>query len=97
VHYEQGFLCVLENLPKYSCTLAVATAVQTLNTDQLRLHGVITIERWNPQGNEAIDLWRDCRLAFPAEAEAVMIALMSDLRRELETALPTFDRVRGQA
>ena len=59
VEFEDGRMCVVENLPKQSCTLIIALAVQMLDTQVVRLHGVVELQKWLPEGTERSELWRD--------------------------------------
>lgn len=96
VHHEAGFMCVVENLPKYSLTLVAAAAVQVLDGSRLRLHGVVTTEQWNPDGNRRAEHWRAAREVSADEAAAALSALLVELRAAVDAVRPTFDEQRGQ-
>lgn len=96
VHHEDGFMCVVENLPKYSLTLVAAAAVQVLDGHRLRLHGVVTTEQWNPEGNSRAEHWRAARAVPADEAAAALSALLAELRAAVDVVRPAFDEQRGQ-
>jgi hypothetical protein len=96
VHHEAGFMCVVENLPKCSLTLVAAAAVQVLDGPRLRLHGVVTTEQWDPDGNRRAEHWRAAREVPADEAAAALSALLAELRAAVDAVRPTFDEQRGQ-
>lgn len=89
-------MCVVDNLPKHSLTLVAAVAVQVLDGPRLRLHGVATIEQWNPDGNRRAEHWRAAREVPTDEATAALSALLAELRAAVDAVRPTFDEQRGQ-
>ncbi|MFF6954949.1 DUF2971 domain-containing protein [Streptomyces sp. NPDC008317] len=96
VHYEAGFMCMVENLPKPSLTLVVAAAVQILDGHQLRLHAVVTTEQWKPdEGNIRAERWRAARTVSIEETNAALSTLLADLRAAVDAVRPTFDELRG--
>ncbi|MEV0468937.1 DUF2971 domain-containing protein [Streptomyces prunicolor] len=96
VHHEGGFMCVVENLPKYSLTLVAAAAVQVLGGHRLRLHGLVTTEQWDPEGNNRAEHWRAAREVPADEAAAALSALLAELRAAVAVVRPDFDEQRGQ-
>ncbi|MEU8889884.1 DUF2971 domain-containing protein [Streptomyces sp. NPDC048442] len=95
IHFEQGFQCVMENLPPHSHTLIAAAAVQILADERMRLHGVVEIEHWLPDGNEHEELWRNQRETDTAGAGAAVATLLHELTDAVQTARVAFDRARG--
>jgi hypothetical protein len=89
-------MCVVENLPKCSLTLVAAAAVQVLDGPRLRLHGVVTTEQWDPDGNRRAEHWRAAREVPADEAAAALSALLAELRAAVDAVRPTFDEQRGQ-
>lgn len=89
-------MCVVENLPKYSLTLVAAAAVQVLGGHRLRLHGLVTTEQWDPEGNNRAEHWRAAREVPADEAAAALSALLAELRAAVAVVRPDFDEQRGQ-
>jgi hypothetical protein len=91
VEFQTGSMCVIENLPKYSCTLVIALAIQLLEAGTVRLHGLITVEKWLPGGNQRAELWRasgESSMDNAADRAAVLVEAMS---AQLQGAKRTFD------
>lgn len=95
VHFERGFMCVAENLPKYSHTLVAAAAVQVLDHGCMRLHAAVTIENWFPDGNKTTEYWRTEREMHHAEVGSVLPGLLDELSKATHAARETFDDDRG--
>jgi hypothetical protein len=96
VEFQSGYMCVVENVPKYSCTLVVALAVQLLETGSLRFHGSITLEKWLPTDNEISELWRASHESTVAEADTVIENLVDDLNTQVQSARRKFDMLRSK-
>ncbi|QIY66364.1 DUF2971 domain-containing protein [Streptomyces sp. RPA4-2] len=94
VHYQHGFMCVVENLPTYSHTLMAAAAVQVLDGQRLRLHAVVTTERWLPDGNQITEHWRNRQESPQAQAAQTVSAMLDELTSQVRTVRPAFDQVR---
>jgi hypothetical protein len=86
---------VIQHLPQPSLTLTAAAAVQALNDSSLRLHGLITTERWTTDGNETKELWRESRMTSDAEATFQLADLLRELEVALQSALLNFNAARG--
>lgn len=97
VHYQRGFMCVVENLPKYSHTLVAAVALQVLDGQRLRLHSVVTTERRLPDGNEIVERWRARQECSESEAAQTVTRMLNDLASQVRAVRPVFDQVRGSA
>lgn len=95
VHFEHGYMAVVENHPRQSFTLVVSTAMQMLDGDRLRAHALVTTERWDVNGNERVEHWRDCRETTLSDAKAVIASLMLNLTSAVRTARLDFDKMRG--
>lgn len=94
IHYERGCMCVVENLPKFTCTLVSAVAIQLLDEDLLRVHATVAIENWHPDGNQRDDLWRtSCEIAL-GDAPGIIASTMRQLLHETCAAQATFDATR---
>jgi hypothetical protein len=95
VVYSGGRMCVVEHQPQHSHTFVVSVAVQTLSDKRLRLHAVITYERWLQSGNERRELWRG-RLEASASEDGATTAeeLVAELQRHLPEAISAFDSSR---
>lgn len=96
VYAQVGYMCVVENLPTYSYTLVAAAAVQILAEGHLRLHAVITSERWRPNGNQQEERWRDTQECATEEIEAVVTQMLTELTRQVHRVRPLFDQERSQ-
>lgn len=96
VHLERGYMCVVENLPIYSYTFVAAAAIQMLDNDQLRVHAVVTTERWAAEGNAREERWRSTREVALTDGPCAIASLMSELKEAVQTARLGFDRDRGQ-
>jgi hypothetical protein len=94
--FDHGVMAVAEHQPQYSFTFVAALAVQALDTGKLRVHAVLELERWLPDGNERQEFWRDAReIGDDTEGWiAAVNAVAQDLRQELDGALSGFDRLR---
>jgi hypothetical protein len=97
VHYERGFMCVVENVPKHSYTLVAAAAVQVLNDQRLRLHAMVTTERWAPDGNTRTEHWRNQVEAPAQEAAEALTGLLAELTCATHTVRTSFDHDREAA
>lgn len=95
VHLERGYMSAIENLPKYSITLVASAAIQVRDGGQLRIHAVVTTERWDSNGNEREERWHDIRETSLSEGQDVIASLMTDLRFAVQAAQLDFDRMRG--
>lgn len=95
VHWEDGFSCIVENLPAYSNTLVAAMAIQALPGDQLRAHAVISTERYTKEGNERREHWRRRLTAPIPDSPAMISGMLQDLSTALEAAKIEFDKSRG--
>ncbi|MEV5982101.1 DUF2971 domain-containing protein [Streptomyces sp. NPDC052114] len=95
VHYEHGFLCVVENLPRQSYTLTAAAAVQVLDNERLRLHAVVGTEHWRSGGNEREELWRNEWEIEAADAQNAVAVVLSELTTAAQDTRTTFDHARG--
>lgn len=91
VEFEAGWMCVIENLPKYSYTLISALAIQLLEGGVARFHGLIELETWLPVGNETTEVWRVCHESSVDEAAAQVGALGDALDAPLELASEEFE------
>ncbi|WP_329130375.1 DUF2971 domain-containing protein [Streptomyces sp. NBC_00670] len=94
VHYERGFLCVVENLPRQSHTLTASAAIQVLDDEKLRLHAVVDTEHWLPDGNQREEHWRSEWEIHAADAPAALAALLSELTAAVQHARTAFDDTR---
>lgn len=95
IHFESGYMCVIENLPKYTHTAVAAVAVQVLDDDRVRIHGMIKTEQWKSTGNEQLEQWRDsCEAGLP-DAAIALNSIIKNLQSALKTSRLDFDRVRG--
>ncbi|MEW2259690.1 hypothetical protein [Streptomyces sp. NPDC047869] len=83
-----------ENLPKPSHTPMAAAALQVL--DKLRLHCVITTERWLPECGRIVEHWRT-RQECSANEAPQMTTMLGDLNNPMRVIRPDFDRVRHSA
>ncbi|WP_225828038.1 DUF2971 domain-containing protein [Streptomyces naphthomycinicus] len=95
VHYERGFLCVVENLPCQTHTLTAAAAIQVLDDEQLRLHAVVETEEWLPDGNQREEHWRSGQESSAADAPTAVAALLRELTAAVQRARTQFDNTRG--
>jgi Protein of unknown function (DUF2971) len=95
VEFESGWMCVVENLPKYSYTLVVALAIQLLEGKVLRFHGLIALETWLPTGNETSELWRICRESAMDQGATEADALAEEVHAHLQLARQNFDARRS--
>ncbi|WP_411092777.1 DUF2971 domain-containing protein [Streptomyces sp. 049-1] len=95
IHYERGFMCVVENLPKHSHTLVAAAALQVLDGLRLRLHSVLTTERWLPEGNHRVEHWRTRQECSVNEAPQIMRTMLGDLCSQVRTIRADFARPRN--
>ncbi|MFF2216753.1 DUF2971 domain-containing protein [Streptomyces antibioticus] len=95
IHYERGFLCVVENLPRQSHTLTASAALQVLDGEQLRLHGVVDTEHWLPDGHKREEHWRSELEIDASDARAAVAALLEDLTAAAQRARTPFDDARG--
>ncbi|WP_254627520.1 DUF2971 domain-containing protein [Myxococcus sp. CA040A] len=96
IHFESGYMCVVENLPKQSHTLVAAVAVQVLSNAQARIHAMIRTEHWKPTGNERVEHWRETREAALTDLPTTLESVDRNLREALETSRSDFDRARGR-
>ncbi|WP_326806090.1 DUF2971 domain-containing protein [Streptomyces sp. NBC_01788] len=94
VHYQRGFMCVVENLPKYSHTLVASAAVQVLDGRRLRLHAVVTTERWLPDGNQITEHWRGRQECPQTQAPQTVSAILNELSSQVRTVRPMFNQAR---
>lgn len=94
VHLERGGLAVVENLPKYSHTFVAAAAFQVLDGSELRLHAVVSAERWDPQGNERKEHWRTELTTSAQHAHTALATVLTDLRVAVGEARASFDNAR---
>ncbi len=94
VHLEQGWMAVVENLPKYSHTFVAAAAFQVLDGSELRLHAVVSAERWDPPGNERKEHWRTEVPVSAQNAHTALATVLADLRVAVGEARASFDNVR---
>ncbi|MFD5016929.1 DUF2971 domain-containing protein [Streptomyces chartreusis] len=97
VNYQHGFMCVLENLPKYSHTLLAAAALQVLDGQRLRFHCVVRTERWLPDGNEIVEHWRARQECSENDAAQALASILSDLADQVRAVRAGFDRARGNS
>ncbi|MEW2426554.1 DUF2971 domain-containing protein [Micromonospora sp. NPDC047644] len=95
IHFESGYMCVVENLPKYTHTLVAAGAIQVLDDDQVRVHALIATERWKPNGNEHAEHWRECCVTPLVDAVTALDSVLAKLHSALETTRQAFDRDRS--
>ncbi|MFJ7146671.1 DUF2971 domain-containing protein [Streptomyces sp. NPDC100445] len=95
IHYERGFLCVVENLPSQSYTLTASAAIQVLNGERLRLHAAVDTEHWLTDGNRREEFWRSERETDAADADASVAALLRELNSAVQHARKVFDQIRG--
>jgi hypothetical protein len=96
VEFQSGYMCVVENLPKYSYTLVIALAIQLLETGVLRFHGSVTLETWLPTGNQISELWRVFRESTVDDAAAVVEDLVEELDTQMRAARQEFDMHRSR-
>ncbi|RKG79733.1 DUF2971 domain-containing protein [Corallococcus exercitus] len=95
IHFESGYMCVIEHLPKHTHTAVAAIAVQVLSGDRVRIHGMIKIEHWKPNGNEQLEHWREsCEVALPDTA-TTLDSIIKNLKTALKLSRLDFDRDRG--
>ncbi|MER7978296.1 DUF2971 domain-containing protein [Streptomyces sp. NPDC095817] len=97
VHYQRGFQCVVENLPKQSHTLAAAAALQVLDGLRLRLHCVVTTERWLLDGNQTVEHWRARQECSESDAAQALASMLNDLADHVRAVRAEFDRTRGSS
>ncbi|WP_432590471.1 DUF2971 domain-containing protein [Streptomyces sp. HD1123-B1] len=95
IHYERGFLCVVENLPRQSHTLTASAAIQVLDDEQLRLHALVNTEHWLPEGNRREERWRSEQEIDAADAQAAVAALLEELTAAVQRTRTAFDDARG--
>lgn len=95
VHYEQGLMCVGENLPRHSHTFVVAAAIQVLASGAFRLHSLVSTERWDPNGSTTTEHWRDQRDTGAENTKTELHALLSDLQSAALRTRPQFDKQRS--
>ncbi|WP_181924116.1 DUF2971 domain-containing protein [Streptomyces inhibens] len=95
IHYESGFMCVVETLPQQSHTFVAAVAIQVLDDERLRLHGVVSTEHTLSDGHKNEEVWRSQRETSAVNAEAEAAVLMGDLTRAVQDARAAFDHARG--
>jgi hypothetical protein len=95
IHFESGYMCVIENLPKHTHTLVAAVAVQVLSDDRVRIHGVVKTEHWKPNGNEHVEQWRETYEVSPTDTATTLDSIIRKLHGALETSRSDFDRDRG--
>ncbi|MBT2525653.1 DUF2971 domain-containing protein [Streptomyces sp. ISL-99] len=95
IHYQQGFMCVVENLPLYTHTLVVAAAIQVLDNQRLRFHAVVTTEQWHPDGNTCTEHWRGQRETSANDAYEAVTAILRQLATEVCAFRSVFDQARG--
>lgn len=96
IYDQTGYMCVVENLPASSYTLVAAAAVQVLARGRLRLHAVVTTERWGPN-NEQAERWRATRECGTQDSEATVTQLLTELADQVGGLRTVFDQERGQA
>lgn len=97
IHFERGFLCVADNLPLQSHTLTAAAAIQVLDDEVLRLHAVVDIDHWLPEGNQHEELWRCEREVAVVDAVESIHLLLGELTNVVQGARTVFDQVRSPA
>jgi hypothetical protein len=95
IHFESGYMCVIENLPKYTHTLVAAIAVQALSGDRVRIHGVVKTEHRKPNGNEHVEQWRETCEVSLSDTATTLESIIRKLHGALETSRSDFDRDRG--
>ncbi|WP_330343368.1 DUF2971 domain-containing protein [Streptomyces longwoodensis] len=95
IHCERGFLCVVENLPLLSHTLAASAAIQVLANKRLRLHAVVDTEQWLPDGNKREEHWRGQQEIDAADAHAAVASLLDELAAAVQRTRTAFDDARG--
>lgn len=96
VEFENGSMCVVENLPKYSYTLLIGLAIQLLDTKIVRLHGSIELEKWLPTGNEWSELWRASYEAPIDDAASKVDVLIQELESQIAHSEEAFNASRSQ-
>ncbi|MEU8006401.1 DUF2971 domain-containing protein [Catellatospora sp. NPDC049111] len=97
VHFERGYMCVVENLPKYTCTLVAAGAVQMLDAGRTRFHAVVSIEEPTSDGVKSVEIWRGVEEAAEADAAGALDTIMANLSNALPEARSEFDSRRRPA
>jgi hypothetical protein len=95
VLYSGGRMCVVEHQPQYSFTFVASVAAQVLTEERLRLHAVMTMERWLESGNEQRELWRG-RSEVTALRDSARhgVDLATELERRLAEALSVYEHAR---
>ncbi|PRY18676.1 DUF2971 domain-containing protein [Pseudosporangium ferrugineum] len=96
VHLQKGFTCVVENLPKQSHSLIAAGALQALDDDIVRLHGMVRTEDWHPDGNDTREHWRVTDEVPAAEAVTAARRLATGLAAAVAAVRTEFDQGRGR-
>jgi len=87
IHFESGYMCVIENLPTCSHTLVAAVAVQVLSGDRVRIHGMVKTEHWKPTGNEHVEQWRETYEVSLTDTATTLDSVIRKLHGALETGV----------
>jgi hypothetical protein len=95
VEFQRGWMCVVENLPKQSCTLTISLAIQLLDTGMVRLHGLIDLEKWVAPENERSTLWRKSYETALCDAAGTVDVLIQELESQVRPAQKKFNACRG--
>jgi DUF2971 family protein len=95
IHFEKGYMCVIESIPKHTHTLVIAAATQVLSGDRVRIHGVAKTEHWKATGNEHVEHWRDTSEVSLADAAMALDSIIGKLHSALQTTRAHFDRERS--
>ncbi len=94
--YQEGVICVVESLPRYSVTFVASVAVQAIAGDQLKLHGAFELECWRKDGpNERTELWRFVAQENTEAAATLCDRLIAEMADHIDSALTTFDKCRS--
>jgi hypothetical protein len=96
VEFQTGKMCVVENMPKQSCTLIIALAVQLLESKTVRLYGLITAEKWVVGGNEQSELWQQSYESTLDDAASQAEILAREVQSQIVAAENAFNLLRSQ-
>ncbi|RKG69839.1 DUF2971 domain-containing protein [Corallococcus sp. CA054B] len=95
IYFESGYMCVIENVPKHTHTLVAAIAMQVLNGDHIRIHGVVKTEHWKPNGNEHVEQWRETYEVPLTETATALGSIITKIHDTLKASRSDFDKKRG--
>ena len=97
IHFERGYMCVVENQPVLSHTLVAAAALQVLDGKRLRLHAVVTTEDGDGDRIERGEPWRAMEEVALPEAPATLTRLLENLLAATQEERARFDERRSSS